>query len=145
MTEVARVEKQVDAYAALHAKRREVLRKDLEVIDRAIRLHDIPIDPTVIPAIRTQTSGRLFNHRGLTRSILVALRSQHPEPVKTTDVALVLAARLGIDPLSNEFADLRLRTRMRLKDMCSNGVVRRLHASRTGYEGSWRLAEDAIL
>ena len=143
--DIAKAEKELIALPALKEKQLTVLRQDLTVIDNTIRLHDIPIDPDLIQPINGHDKGRFLKHGNLTRSILACLKHFHPKPVTTTEIAIIIGEKLGIDCLNAEFPTLRTSVRYRLKNMCKNGSVARVHVAATRQKGTWNLSDKTIL
>lgn len=143
--DIAKAEKELEEICAVKKKRLEVLRADLNVIDATIRLHEIPIDPNCIKPIKGQTRGRVSAYGHLTSAVLAAVHLSHPVAISTTEVALFIGSELGITHDSDEFSPLRLSVGGRLKKMCEDGWVRRLHQARTNLEGRWTLGERALI
>lgn len=143
--EIEKAEKKLNELVEFKQKGIQVLRDDLASIDNTIRLHDIPIEPTLIKPIRGQTTSRLFAHGDLTNSILACVSQAHPYPISTDDIAIVIAADLNVLPQSEDFAVLRSSVRYRLKNMCIDGWVARMHTTKTNKIGRWHLGEKAFL
>ena len=143
--EILKAEKELKEIVELKEKNLSVLRDDLTTIDNTIRLHDIPVEPTLIRPIRGQTTGRMFAHGDLTNAILACVTQAHPYPISTNDIAIVVAEDLDISPQSEDFAVLRSSIRYRLKNMCVDRWVTRVHGARTNQIGRWHLGEKALL
>lgn len=122
----------------------QVLKSDLEVIDKALRLHEVKLDPTLIPPINTQTSARKFKHGAMTRAIFSCLKNNKNRALSTTEIAMFVAgyAQNG----SNEnFPEIRYSVGHQLKKLASKGKVERVPRSRTSVETYWTLSDWAEL
>lgn len=120
----------------------EALIRDLEAIDQTIRLHEIPLDPNIIPPVKTRDVGRLFEHGHVTRSIFQALRQAGGESLSTTQLALYLRAHVN-EPFSMpEFAILRCSVRKRLETLQRQGKVKRC-GSNASIELHWQIKDWA--
>lgn len=93
------------AYAAEIEGRCEMLRRDLGAIDHSIGLHELAIDPTLIPPAGTH---RHFFARGaLTRLVMRYLTASSPRWVSTTELSAVIERAVG-RPLHQREPDQRL-------------------------------------
>lgn len=117
------------------------LNADIACIDRALSLHEIPINPKLILPKRTQSSARLFAHGSITKLIFQCLKLNQGQKCSTTTIATFVATSLSRKVVDNEFATLRLSVRKRLKTLCAEGKVIRIHLAKTCSEGSWTLAD----
>ncbi|MCD4504781.1 hypothetical protein LQR30_11760 [Chromobacterium piscinae] len=117
----------------------QCLEVQLHALDVTLGLHEIPINPDLIPPIRTQESGRIIGHGELTRGIFTGLRLAKGEALTTTALALYVASRHGLELEGAEFLGFREKIRYRLKTLCREGKVCRLHLAKTQLEGRWAL------
>jgi hypothetical protein len=130
----------------VHSKRLERLEKrikeDIEAIAHAMTLHDVQIDQDLIPARASQEAHRPHHYGSLTRAIYRVLKVANGAPISATDVALELEREQRTELTSAEFSDLRGRVRHRLKALCAQGKVHRLHEAKTQLEGRWILSPE---
>lgn len=74
-----------------------ILQADLNAIDATIRLHEIGIDPSLIPPLKTQEAGRLIPYGEITRLVFEALRVAKGESRTTTEIALYVLQQSGLE------------------------------------------------
>lgn len=117
----------------------EALREDIKAIDNALALHDIQIDPEIIPQIRSQEAQKKLPHGVITRAIYEYFKVAGNRPVSTTEIAMFVAVRNNIETAGDIFQVFRTSVRYRLKNLCIEGKVERLHPPKTALEGRWKL------
>lgn len=120
------------------------LKELLQSVDQTLSLHDIAIDATQIPPIRSNRVRINLPHGALTRAILTCLKVNDGMHVTTDEIAAFVVVRnidLNSDPSS--MAELRLAVRYRLKNLCRRGIVERQHQVRGNDTGLWILKEPA--
>jgi hypothetical protein len=153
LTRLAHAEKAVsDAVNALnYAKQRlayeqsvrpkllSVLREDLKVIDSAMGLHEIQIDPEIIPRICSQEATKKLPYGVITRSIYECLGCAGKNSMTTSEIATFIAVRHNMEVVSDDFSALRESVQKRLKTLCAEGKVERIHPVKTALEGRWKL------
>lgn len=112
----------------------------LRSVDRTLALHEIKIDPDLIPSIRSQ-SVRINLPRGeLGRAILLCLRLNENSIVKSSDIAAFLIARYAdLEAKPEVVSKLRKSIKNRLQALCREGVVKRLHNPVSSGDGLWEL------
>lgn len=137
--EISRREDEARSVARAMEKSCDALRRDLAAIDRVLSLHEIAIDPNSIPPINSQRFGRGLPHNHLTKSIMKCLRLANGAWRSTSDVAIFVASTVDIDCGSLKFAEVRLSTRYRLKNLHAAGRVARRHEGRRNMENYWSL------
>lgn len=115
---------------------------DIRAIDTALSMHEIQIDPNIIPAIRTQYAARHLKYGAMTRGIYLVLKESAGVPVGAIDVALQLKNEWDLKLSEAEFQDFRNRIRHRMKDLCGKGKLIRIHQTKTQEEGLWLLPES---
>lgn len=115
------------------------LEVQLDALDVTLGLHEVSINPDKIPPIRTQEAGRLVGHGELTRGIFAGLRLAGKTALTTTELALFVASRNGLNLESTAFVCFREKVRYRLKTLCREGKVCRQHQAKTQLEGQWTL------
>ncbi|WP_140411122.1 hypothetical protein [Chromobacterium violaceum] len=106
---------------SLLLKSLEETKVQLQAIDIALGMHEIPIDPAVIQPIRSSATRISHRYGELTRIIIERLHFATGEPLSSNDIATYVAAvfRLELnDKLKNS-------VRYRLKNLCNSGRVRR--------------------
>jgi len=115
------------------------IEQDLDAVDRALSLHEIPIDPRRIRAIREHEKGRWTSYGGLTRMIFRCLSELKGNSASTREIAVTVAAVLGIDPELPEFLELRTRIRYRLKNLAVEDKLVRVRHAKSAVESRWAL------
>lgn len=120
----------------------QALKNDLEVIDKALRLHEIKLDPTLIPPINTQSSARKFKHGAVTRAIFTCLKNNKNDALPTTEIA-VFVAGYARNRSDDDFFEIRYSVANQLKKMVYKGKVERVLRSKTSVETYWRLSNRA--
>lgn len=116
----------------------------LASLDQTLSLHDIAVDITQIPTIRSTCVRVNLPHGALTRTILTCLKVNDGMPVSTDEIAAFVVVKnidLKSDPSSME--ELRQSVRYRLKSMCRLGMIGRRHKARGNETGQWVLKEPA--
>lgn len=110
------------AYVAETEGRCETLRRDLGAIDHSIGLHELAIDPTLIPP--TGTRQHFFARGALTRLIMQYLTESSPRWVSTTELSAVIERAVG-RPLHQrpEARNLNRMIRIRLAALLQRGQV----------------------
>lgn len=119
-----------------------ILQADLNAIDATIRLHEIGIDPSLIPPVKTQEAGRLIPYGEITRLTFEALRLANGQSRTTTEIALYVLQQSGLELELADFQDFRYSVRQRLKYHCRDGTVKRAHQAKTCLEGRWLLGDS---
>jgi hypothetical protein len=114
------------------------LRADLEAIDRALGLHDIQINPEIIPKIQTQDAKRTLPHGAITRSIYECLKKANGRPVTTTEITMFIAVRYSVTQIDEIFDSLRNAVRSRAKNLRLEGKLERLHPGQGNSESIWK-------
>ena len=116
------------------------LKLDLEALDRLLRLHEIPIDGTTIPAIRPIADFRIrmkkwFRYGELTSFILVTLANCKEDSMTTKELSQAMLVKIG-SKFPEEEIDRIVAKRVhelvhkRLKTLCKAGRIRRLKPAR---------------
>lgn len=122
-----------------HDEHMRILKSDLAAIDRALRMHEIPINPDKIGPVRFQHNPTRTGYGQITRLIYKVLADSHPLSITTTKITACLKADMGLDLSAAETFDLHERIRHRLRGMYRLGKVERLHPRSTHREGVWCL------
>lgn len=143
--DIAKAEKELTELIKLKQRDIQAIRNNLAAVDNTIRMHEIPIDPTLIRPICGATKKRLFPYGGLTNLVLSCVSKAHPCSITTTEISVLIAENVNIDPQGEFFLELRTSVRHRLKNMCVDGWVERTHSVKANQEGSWQLGAKAIL
>lgn len=120
------------------------IQADLQAIDAAMSLHEIQINPEIIPPIRTQDASRALPYGEITRSIYDCLKCSGGCSVTTTEITIFIAAHNNLELSDMEFQTFRTAVRYRLKDIAAQGKIERLHQGKGSIEGKWRLPRDAM-
>jgi predicted ATP-dependent Lon-type protease len=124
---------------AVRPKLLSVLREDLKTIDGAMALHEIQIDPDAIPQIRSQEAKKKLRYGVITRLIYECLKCAEKNSMTTSEIATFIAVRNNLDVVGDDFQDLRRSVQKRLKTMCAENKVERIHPAKTCLEGRWKL------
>lgn len=111
----------------------EETRISLRFIDSVIGMHEVKIDPEIIPPIRTVKRLSKERYGSLTRLIVDALQHSGERSLRTKEVATYIAAVVQIEADSEDLKILTERVRYRLKNLCNQNRVVRVAA------GHWLL------
>lgn len=112
---------------------------DIEAIDRALKMHEIPVVPQNIKTITSCAKMNRLPSGELTRTLLLGLRLREGEPLSTDALTLFVAERFASQYESIEdLAQLRLSVRYRLKNLAAEKVISRSYP-RVGKVGQWML------
>ncbi|QOZ84693.1 hypothetical protein DXT74_17325 [Chromobacterium sp. Rain0013] len=104
----------------------ENARANLAAVDATIRLHEVQIDPEIIPPIRSHTKRRCSRYGNMTRMVINVLHEAQTTPLTTGQIALLVGPAMGVELGGKEFSEFRLSVRYRLKDLCKEGRVHRV-------------------
>ena len=116
------------------------LKELLASIDQTLALHEVPIDVSLIPTIRSQDSCVKVPHGELTRSIFLCLKASKGSPMNTESITAFTFARFReFDASITSPTQLQKSVRYRLKNLCRNGLIKRLHRARPGASAVWAL------
>ena len=117
------------------------LKELLASIDQTMAIHEITIEPALIPVIKSRDVCISLPYGELTRTILLCLRVNSGEPVSTDQITAFLVARhMDLTANSSPLSDLRESVRYRLKNLCRQGLVYRHHGEKGGSQGLWSLS-----
>lgn len=119
----------------------QVCRTALQAIDTTISFHEIQIDPTWVKPVKSHTTGRQEPYGAMTRGIYKAFRVANGMALTTTQVTLSIIVSENMLVPEAAFQEFRSRVRQRLKHLCWEGKLRRLHEAKTQSEGRWMLLE----
>lgn len=123
----------------------EVLRSDLQAVDNTLALHEILINPDIIPPIRTQDAEKHSEHGAMTRAIFERLKLAGGQSVSTFEITDYVAIALDFKLTDKNYQDFRLKISWRLKNLCAQGKVRRLHQVKGAIVGRWILPDDPAI
>jgi len=145
----ARIAGEIDKVERLAAKCQRLLDEMrslqdlLAAVDQTLGLHDVAVEVSLIPPIRSQEVRINLPHGELTRSILLCLRLSDGMPESTHEIAAFIVARhTNLDCGASSAATLRRSVGYRLKNLCHDGLVVRHHALGGNQEGIWSLASS---
>lgn len=116
-----------------------VLQSELEAIDIALGLHEVRIDPRIIPETRTYDVARKLPYGNMTRSIFECLKLADGRAMSTTDIAAFVAIKNGIDTSDRGFFDFRESIRCRLKNLQLDGKIERASIGNRALDARWKL------
>lgn len=125
-----------------HQRIIDALREDIQALDRSFALHEIQIDPKIIPPIRSQNANRLLPHGSMTSSIFEALKLGGGRPMNTLEITDHVISSNGLMLSGNEYQALRESINHRLRDLYNAGKVKRLHSVKGAAIGVWALPND---
>lgn len=124
------------------ALEKEKIEANIRAVDATMALHDVKIDPNIVPPIRSQDHRLFRNHGEITRSIYATLRKAQGIPLSALDIAIYMQKSLGLDLTEEELKQLRKKIRMMMKSLCWQGKLVRIHQAKTRQEGRWILAGE---
>jgi len=119
----------------------ESLKADLRALDRSMSMHDIEIDPAIIPSINTQEAPRFIHHGDITRHIYKYLTQQKSRSASSLEVAVYIATHFSLQLTDQEFLTFKIKIRHRLKDLMHQGRLIRLPTPRRAHS-VWALPTD---
>lgn len=112
----------------------------LAAVDQTLGLHDIAVDVSLIPSIKSQDVRINLPHGELTRSILLCLQINAGVPVSTDEIAAFIVARhADLECVASPAVALRRSVRYRLKNLCREGLVVPHHSLGGRQVGFWSL------
>lgn len=120
----------------------EILRRDLQAVDNTLGLHDIQINPDIIPPINTPDAERYSDHGAMTRAIFERLKLAGGQSVSTFELTDHVAVAIGFKLSDNNYQEFRKKISWRLKNLCAKGKVQRLHQVKGAIIGRWILPDD---
>lgn len=120
-------------------------RNDLQAVDNTLALHEIQINPAIILPIRTQDAERHSDHGAMTRAIFERLRLAGGQSVSTNEFTDYVALTIGFNLTEKNYHDFREKVRWRLKNLCAEGKIRRLHQVKGAIVGRWMLPDDPAI
>lgn len=123
----------------------EILRNDLQALDNALGYHEIQINPEIIHPIRTQDAERLSDHGRMTRAIFECLKFACGCSLSSLEITDYVAVKLGITITDDNYQTFRKKVSWRLKNLCVDGKIRRLHQVKGAVIGRWALPDDPSL
>lgn len=115
------------------------LKSDLKIIDGALLLHDIPINPEIIAPLKTQKSPRLLQFGEMTRLILSCLKSASGECRTTSEIFAFVITHCRRRLTHDEQKFLRFRLGKRISALHSKGWIKMIDQTKSNYEGRWVL------
>ena len=121
----------------------EELKHNLDAIDRALGLHELQVDTSLIAPKGTHAIRTKLPYGALTSTLLQYLRRSKSKVVPTTELATLIATQYP--EFAAQYPDeqsFRLVVRRRLKNLAHEGIVERMHLEGKNTEGLWRLAEQ---
>lgn len=119
------------------------LKQLLAAVDQTLQLHDVAVDVTLIPVIKSKDFRIELPYGELTRAILMCLKINVGFPVSTDEITAFLATRyVSLEGETCTLSDLRLSVRYRLKNLRRQGLVELYHKRAGKQAGLWLLARD---
>jgi hypothetical protein len=131
------------------------LKLDLEALDRTIRLHEIPIDPSAIPTVRVYADEKIrikkwLSHGDLSRFLIRTLTTCESGRMTIRQLSQELLLRVAQkfpDTEMDQYDEQRVREliRYRLKSLCNAGAVERVKPPEGAHnrtnEREWKLSD----
>lgn len=112
---------------AQHKKKLTCLKEDLRAIDRAFSLHEIQVNPEIVPSITTQPARSNLKYGDFTKLILKYFAS-NKDGGSVREVAKYLTTvhdfKIGKETTLKEF---QRRVRYRIKNLCISGELIWVH------------------
>jgi len=120
----------------------EKLKATLDSVDRTLALHDIQVEPTDIPPIRSHELRLPLPHGELTKLILECLKANEGHPVTSDRISDYVAIRV-FERYSELIPQeqLNLSIHNRLRGLYHAGVLSRHHDPSTSLRGIWSMRE----
>lgn len=148
----ARLDAEMQKTRASLAKAKKLIKelseieKDLKAIDKALELHEVRVDTSLISPVNSHYNRVNLPQGELTRSILMCLRQHESnQPVSKTEIVQFIRSRHPDLIDESEVRSWLLKSvSYRLKSLYRDGVLQRHHSVKpTGAEGLWSLAPEA--
>lgn len=119
------------------------LKADLQAIDTTIGMHEIQINPEIIPPIQSHKVKKVLPYGEITRCVFDSLKCAGGGPLSTLEIASFIASHHGLDLSGEKLSALGDSVRYRLKDLRAKGKVERLNETKgPNQEGLWVLSRD---
>jgi hypothetical protein len=118
----------------------QALQRKLVSIERAMRLHDIRIDPLELRPIRPHTR-KIVAYGQMTRTIRRALSHTPNQTASTTELLTALLKEFGASPTEGELAFIHQQLRVRLCSMARDGRLIRHPCADRSVPRVWQLPE----
>jgi hypothetical protein len=154
--DIQRIENYFERHRRIFERFRELndelseLKETLISIDQTLSLHEVQIDTSLIPLIRSKKHRINLPYGELTRLIYQRISLGNGQPVCTTEIVAFITQRYPIleEPNTKENqvpeAKIRRRVQARLKNLCQIGKVTRHHSPLTTQYGRWSLSSQFI-
>lgn len=126
------------------------LKETLVSIDQTLSLHEVQIDPSLIPAIRPQKNRLNLPYGELTRLIYQRIRIGNGQPVCSKEIVDFVIHRYPMLEKSDAKENIspegktKRRVHAQLKNLCSAGKLIRHHSAGSTQYGWWSLPSQAI-
>lgn len=117
------------------------LEKDLEAIDRPMSMHEIQINPSIIPSINSQEAPRFIAYGAITRHIYKYLTKCENNSASSLEVAIDIAINFSLNLTDKEFTAFKINIRHRLKALMHEGKLIRLPTPKRAHS-QWALPRD---
>lgn len=117
------------------------LEKDLEAIDRSMSMHEIQINPSIIPSINSQEAPRFIAYGAITRHIYKYLTKCENNSASSLEVAIDIAINFSLNLTDKEFTAFKINIRHRLKTLMHEGKLIRLPTPKRAHS-QWALPRD---
>jgi len=125
-----------------YVMRKQKLEDDIRAVEAVLNIHEIRIDPAIIPEIGFRSPKKLIGsvipYGAATRGIYEFMRL-NPDPVTTADIALFIAYKYSLTLNADQMWQLKEIIRKRMKTLCTQKKVIRLHPQKGREQGSWVL------
>ena len=142
----ARVAGEIEKIEGLLAKCKRLadeiipLKELLSSIDHTLALHEVSVDVSLIPSIKSQDLRLALPHGELTRGILLSLKLAEGRPMTTDAVTAFMVARYtDLNAAPSSATELRMSVRYRLKNLCAQGLVKRAREGNRTRNAAWIL------
>lgn len=154
--EIQRIENYFDRHRRIFERFKELddelseLKRTLISIDKTLSLHEVQIDTSLIPLIRSKKHRINLPHGELTRLIYQRISQGNGQPVCTNEIVDFITQRYPILEESNAEekrvpeAKTHRRVQARLKNLCKIGKLTRHHSPTSAQHGQWSLSSEFI-
>lgn len=126
----------------------EVLKEKLISIDQTLSLHEVQVDPELIPIIRSKKNRIKLPYGELTRVMYLRIRMGNGAPVCTKEIVEFVIQRYPFLAETNTTeaqdseAKIFRRVHARLKNLCKLGKITRHHSKTSTQYGWWSFSDQ---
>lgn len=155
--QIQKIEAKIEAFSHKYARAKMIvdqhdihlprviraLKSDLVALDQTISLHEIEVDPEVIPPLREQV--RRVRYGNMTPAIYDCFSLAPRDWVTTNEVTSFVTSKRYPNIRDYEFPEYRDAVRRHLKSMLKRGLVEEMPAKGLGKESLWRCTNPRVV